>query len=76
MAAVGVFVGVGGITQGSLTVETVGCNGSLDLCDRPYDEVATPATHNSMSAGDYPGWTFAQQEEGSRNSSAQGFEAS
>ena len=64
LAAVGVFVGTGGITQGSLKVETVGCNGSLDLCDRPYDEVATPATHNSMSAATYPGWNFAQQEEG------------
>ncbi len=64
LAAVGVFVGVGGVTQRSLAIETVGCNGSLDLCDRPYNEVATPATHNSMSAANYPGWTFAQQEKG------------
>ena len=64
LAAVGAFVRTGGITQGSLAVQTVGCNGSLELCDRTYDEVATPATHNSMSAATYPGWNFAQQEAG------------
>ena len=64
VAAVGAFVGTGGITQSSLAIQTVGCNGSLELCDRPYNEVATPATHNSMSAATYPGWNFAQQEKG------------
>ncbi|GIG21072.1 hypothetical protein Cch01nite_17960 [Cellulomonas chitinilytica] len=40
------------------------CNGSVALCDRPYDEVAFPTTHNSMSAADAPGWYFAEQPTG------------
>ncbi|QGG95718.1 PI-PLC domain-containing protein [Actinomarinicola tropica] len=28
------------------------CNGHVELCDRPYDEVVQPATHNSMSSPD------------------------
>ena len=30
----------------------VGCNGHLELCDRPYDEVSYVAAHNAMSAED------------------------
>jgi len=40
------------------------CNGASALCDRRYDEVAFPATHNSMSAADAPGWYFAEQPTG------------
>jgi hypothetical protein len=39
------------------------CNGHAALCDRPFDEVALPATHNSMSAP-LPGWFSAEQERG------------
>jgi hypothetical protein len=28
------------------------CNGHVELCDRPYDEVVQAATHNSMSSPD------------------------
>ena len=59
-----IFLGTGGLSEESLAVETTGCNGSEALCDRAYDEVATPATHNSMSAASNPGWLFAQQELG------------
>ena len=38
-----------------------GCNGRLELCDRPFDRVALPATHNSMSAP-LPGWYSSLQE--------------
>lgn len=38
------------------------CNGSAELCDRTIDEVAFPATHNSMSAADQEGWLFASHE--------------
>jgi uncharacterized membrane protein HdeD (DUF308 family) len=38
-----------------------GCNGRAELCDRPFDEVALPATHNSMSVP-LPGW-FASLHE-------------
>jgi hypothetical protein len=38
------------------------CNGYSELCDRPFNNVVIPATHNSMSAADIPTWMFAQQE--------------
>ena len=41
-----------------------GLQRSDELCDRPLDQVAFPATHNSMSAATNPGWLFAQQERG------------
>jgi hypothetical protein len=37
------------------------CNGFPQLCDRRFDEVAFPASHNSMSAADQPGWYLAEQ---------------
>jgi hypothetical protein len=40
------------------------CNGSVELCDRPLDQIAFAATHNSMSAATYDDWFFAQQEKG------------
>lgn len=40
------------------------CNGEAALCSRRYDEVTYPATHNSMSAADQPGWLFAEQPTG------------
>lgn len=36
------------------------CNGSLALCDRPFDRVAFPMTHNSMSNDD-EGWVLPNQ---------------
>jgi hypothetical protein len=58
------FIGVGGLSERSLAVVTQGCNGSEALCGRTLNEVAFPATHNSMSAASNPGWLFAQQEKG------------
>ncbi|WP_431817045.1 hypothetical protein [Gordonia jacobaea] len=40
------------------------CNGHVELCDRPYNDVAFPATHNSMSAADGNRWFLAEQETG------------
>ncbi len=40
------------------------CNGYRELCDRPYNEVAFPATHNSMSAADGAGWFIGEQPTG------------
>jgi uncharacterized membrane protein HdeD (DUF308 family) len=37
------------------------CNGFPQLCDRRFDEVAFPASHNSMSAADQQGWYLAEQ---------------
>jgi hypothetical protein len=40
------------------------CNGHDELCDRRFDAVAFPATHNSMSAADEPRWFLADQPTG------------
>ena len=37
-----------------------GCNGHPDLCERPFDEVVFPATHNSMS-NEQDGWVLPNQ---------------
>ena len=38
--------------------EVLACNGSPALCDRPLDKVVFPASHNSMSNAEIPGWMF------------------
>lgn len=40
------------------------CNSHDELCDRAYNQVSFPATHNSMSAGNSPGWFLAEQPNG------------
>ena len=40
------------------------CNGHVELCDRRYDDIAFPATHNAMAAADEPGWFLAEQPDG------------
>jgi hypothetical protein len=37
------------------------CNGHVELCKRAYDDVAYPATHNSMAAANESGWFFPEQ---------------
>lgn len=44
--------------------EPLGCNGFVALCNRPYNQVSFPATHNSMSAADEPGWFIPEQPDG------------
>ena len=39
------------------------CNGSEVLCDRRFNEVVFPMTHNSMSASDY-GWIWPHHDGG------------
>lgn len=39
------------------------CNGHAALCDRPFDTVALPTTHNAMSNQD-DGWAFPNQPHG------------
>ena len=50
----------GGIDEPAPTVS--GCNGHAELCDRRLDEVALPATHNSMSVP-LPGWFASLHEQ-------------
>jgi hypothetical protein len=40
------------------------CNGHVELCERPYDEVSYVTSHNAMSAADQPGWFLAEQPHG------------
>ena len=44
--------------------ETHGCNGHVELCDRPITQVAFAGTHNSQSAADVKGFYFAEQLHG------------
>ena len=44
---------------------TDACNGDRALCDRRLDQVVFPAAHNSMSAAEFDGWMFPNQELGS-----------
>lgn len=39
-----------------------GCNGAKALCDRPLDQVAFAATHNSYAGANYPGFLFPEQD--------------
>lgn len=48
------------------------CNGHAELCDRRFDEIAFPASHNSMSAADEPGWFLAEQPTSMVNSLSDG----
>jgi hypothetical protein len=56
---VGAFFASGGTTTAAPA--SGGCNGHRELCDRPLDEVALVATHNSMSVP-LPGWYSSVQE--------------
>jgi hypothetical protein len=72
LIAMGVLCGILLVMTGGFAVATlaarrdaaaaaeVQCNGSTELCDRPLDQVAFAASHNSMSAADDPGWLFAE----------------
>ena len=57
LAGLGLFGGNGGGDRVTL------CNGHAALCDRPLNEVAFAATHNSMSAAS-EGWFFASHRDG------------
>ena len=70
-----VFIGVGGADEAPAAIETEGCNGAEQLCDRSLEDVAFPATHNAMSASTNPGWLFAQQDAGFADQLADGIRA-
>jgi hypothetical protein len=57
--AIAVFVGTGGTTTAAPADGS--CNGHDELCGRPLDRVALPATHNAMSAP-APGKYSSQQD--------------
>jgi hypothetical protein len=55
----GIALGVRGPASYGLD-EVTACNGFVELCDRPVNEVAFAATHNSMSGADQPDWFRAE----------------
>jgi len=65
--AASIIVGLGPFDRGTDSpfevVDTVACNGHLELCDRRVDEVTLAATHNSMSAAE-DGWLFSAHSGG------------
>lgn len=65
-AAVVAVVVLGAIGVSAATDDApaeVGCNGAEELCERRFDEVAIPATHNSMSSPQ-DGFLLPNQETG------------
>jgi hypothetical protein len=59
----GALIGTGA-TKPAQAAADAGCNGHVELCDRPLDDVAFAGTHNAMSSATYPNYLFAQQEKG------------
>jgi hypothetical protein len=59
VVAIGTFVGTGGTTTAAPA--SAGCNGHEELCDRPLNQIALPATHNAMSVP-LPGWYSSEQD--------------
>jgi hypothetical protein len=58
------LIGSGATKPAEASADTGACNGHVELCDRPLDDVAFAGTHNAMSSPTYPDWLFAQQEKG------------
>ncbi|WP_300681913.1 hypothetical protein [Nocardioides sp.] len=61
---VGAWPGGTSLPTASASGDGTACNGHVELCTRPYNDVAFPATHNSMSAADGRGWFLAEQPTG------------
>ena len=57
--AAAAFATGGGVDEPAAEISR--CNGHAELCDRAFDEVALPATHNSMSVP-LSGWFASLQE--------------
>jgi hypothetical protein len=51
------------------------CNGHAELCDRPYNDVASAASHNAMSVAKEPGWFLAEHADPIRVQLEQGVRA-
>lgn len=51
-----------GTGDGAAPANPATCNGYAALCDRPLNEVALAATHNSMASVTIPHWLLGQQD--------------
>ena len=58
---------VTGAGDGKAVVTPSSCDGAPALCDRPLQDVALAATHNSMGSTTIKSWLFAQQDGTIRN---------
>ena len=61
VAAAGVIVLTGGGDEAPAATPLT-CNGFVALCNRPLNDVALAATHNSMASVTLPHWLFGQQD--------------
>ena len=61
LATVTLIVITGGADEAPAAIPLT-CNGYGVLCDRPLNDVALAATHNSMASTTIPHWLFAQQD--------------
>ena len=52
----------GGDGDGAPALAPLTCNGHVQLCARPLNDVAFAATHNSMASVTIPTWLFGQQD--------------
>jgi hypothetical protein len=65
MLAIGTGVALASRPGGEITLTGTGvvCNGHPELCDRPFDEVAYVASHNSMAVAGARGWFLGEQSD-------------
>lgn len=64
VAVIVLTAGGGGTAKAAGDRNPKTCNGFAELCDKPLNQVAFAATHNSMSAARRRGWFFANQDGG------------
>jgi hypothetical protein len=57
----GLVIAAGG-GDGAPAATPMTCNGFVALCNRPFNDVAFAATHNSMASVTIPTWNFGQQD--------------
>ncbi|MGK2955367.1 MAG: hypothetical protein ACSLFI_06840 [Solirubrobacterales bacterium] len=70
IAALGLLL----LTPSAASAADEPCNGYVELCDRPLDQVVLPGTHNSMSAAELE-WTLPNQTYSISNQLNQGVRA-
>jgi hypothetical protein len=61
VAITGVIILTGGGDEAPAATPLT-CNGFVALCNRPLNDVALAATHNSMASVTVPRWLFGQQD--------------
>ena len=47
----------------AMTGPLLECNGSAELCDRPFDQITFPGAHNAQGSATNPSWLFPNQDQ-------------